>query len=233
MAIFALVHGSMHGGWCWRDLVPELTKRGHAAIAPDLPCEDAQAGLREYADAVEALIEANGPLQDLVLVGHSLGSRTIPAVASRRPGCRMVFLCSAPTGMGLVDTDAFSEMVTPEYAKASLRTRPDGTQRIETSDAKHFFFHDCDAATASWAAKKLRWQGSKPLGEPAFFEDWPDGPMNMILAPEDRVARFEWLADEASRWPLARPPILLPGGHSPMLARPAELAEALLACTDS
>ena len=49
MAVFALVHGSMHGSWCWRELVPLLEQRGHRAVTPDLPCDDVAAGLAEYA----------------------------------------------------------------------------------------------------------------------------------------------------------------------------------------
>ena len=37
MARFLLVHGSNHGRWCWRDLVPELAARRHEPAAVDLP----------------------------------------------------------------------------------------------------------------------------------------------------------------------------------------------------
>ena len=37
MARFLLIHGSCHGAWCWRDLLPELAARGHEARAIDLP----------------------------------------------------------------------------------------------------------------------------------------------------------------------------------------------------
>ena len=37
MAVFILVHGGSHGGWCRNKIVPELESRGHRALAPDLP----------------------------------------------------------------------------------------------------------------------------------------------------------------------------------------------------
>jgi pimeloyl-ACP methyl ester carboxylesterase len=37
MAVFVLVHGGSHGGWCWDKVVPLLEADGHRAIAPDLP----------------------------------------------------------------------------------------------------------------------------------------------------------------------------------------------------
>ncbi len=36
MATFVLVHGAMHGGWCWREVGALLTGRGHRVYAPSL-----------------------------------------------------------------------------------------------------------------------------------------------------------------------------------------------------
>jgi hypothetical protein len=33
---FVLVHGSWHGGWCWRRVADLLEKRGHKVFAPTL-----------------------------------------------------------------------------------------------------------------------------------------------------------------------------------------------------
>jgi pimeloyl-ACP methyl ester carboxylesterase len=228
MSVFVLVHGSMHGSWCWRDLVPELVRRGHRAVTPDLPCDDVGADLQDYAAAVEVALEEACADGDLVLVGHSLGSRTIPIVASRRPGSRMIFLCSVPTDIGPVDPQAFAGMVTEEFAQANFDEREDGAQRLSEACARELFFHDCEAETARWAAGKLRWQGGKPLAEPAPLDIWPDVPLDVILTRDDRVVRFGWVFSEASRWLGAREPTLLSGGHSPFLSRPGELAEALI-----
>ncbi len=230
MANFVLVHGSMHGAWCWRDLVRELEGRGHVVLAPDLPCEDVEAGLGEYADVVEAQLSAIARSEGFVLVGHSLGSRTLPVVAARVPGARMVFLCSAPTALGPVDPEAFSGMVTEAYAAAEFEERPDGARRISKAMARPLFFDDCDEETASWATRQLRWQGSKPLMEASPLADWPDSPMHMIVTRDDRVVRADWLLGEASKWLSESVPVVLPGGHSPMLSRPAVLADALIGC---
>ena len=56
MMTFGLVHGAWHGAWCWRDVIAELEQRGHDAVAPDLPIDDASAGLDDYArEVVRAL----------------------------------------------------------------------------------------------------------------------------------------------------------------------------------
>ena len=227
----------MHGGWCWRDLVPELEKRGHRAVAPDLPCEDVEAGLGAYADAVESALEAaletagdsRGADDDLILVGHSLGCRTIPVVASRRPASRMVFLCCVPTGPAAVDPESFAGMVTDEFRAAEIEVREDGARRMTPESARRVFYHDCDEEIAAWAASRLRFQGSLPLTEAMPFDEWPRVPTRVILTEDDRAIRVEWAIDTASTWLEGRAPILLPGSHSPFFSRPSALADELVA----
>ena len=76
MTTFCLVHGAWHGGWCFERLAPELEARGGRVVAPDLPCEDVEAGVSAYADVVDAAL---GDAEDVVLVGHSLGGLVDPA----------------------------------------------------------------------------------------------------------------------------------------------------------
>ena len=52
MATFALIHGGGDVGWYWHLVEAELRERGHEVVAPDLPCDDDSADLRDYADTV-------------------------------------------------------------------------------------------------------------------------------------------------------------------------------------
>lgn len=36
MATFVLVHGAMHGGWCWGDVRRSLSEGGHDVYTPTL-----------------------------------------------------------------------------------------------------------------------------------------------------------------------------------------------------
>ena len=36
MSTFVLVHGSCHGGWCWKKLTPILRKNQHEVYTPTL-----------------------------------------------------------------------------------------------------------------------------------------------------------------------------------------------------
>lgn len=229
MSVFALVHGSMHGSWCWRDLVPELEARGHRAVCPDLPCEDVSAGPEEYVECVEAALAGS---QDVILVGHSRGGRTLPLLAARRPARAMIFLCCVPTGVGAISAEAFADMVTPEYRDAQAAERADGARRMLAGSARSVFYHDCLPEVAAWAADSLRWQGEWRLVEALPLQSWPDTPLQVILARHDRAVRFAWAQREARRWLGGREPLLLDGDHSPFLSRPAELAELLVGCAN-
>lgn len=93
MSTVVLVHGAWHGAWCWELLVPELERRGHRAIVVDLPCDDRDATLADYADVVAEAMNACSD-GDTVVVGHSLAGHVLPLVAARRPVSRLVFLCA-------------------------------------------------------------------------------------------------------------------------------------------
>jgi pimeloyl-ACP methyl ester carboxylesterase len=82
MATFALIHGAGDARWYWRLVAPELRRRGHDVVAPDLPCNDDSAGLWGYADTVA---EAVGDRRDLVVVAQSSGGFTAPLVLHARP----------------------------------------------------------------------------------------------------------------------------------------------------
>ena len=142
----------------------------------------------------------------------------------------MIFLCSAPTELGPVDAAAFAHMVTDAYADAEFETREDGATRIARDQAGSLFYHDCDEETRRWAVERLRWQGPRPLADPSPLSSWPECAMHMIVATDDRVVRPAWLIEQAPRWLGDAEPILVPGGHSPMLSRPVALADAIESC---
>src|SRR5690606_33607700 len=86
-----------------------------------------------------------------------------------------------------------------------------------------------DVATA--AARRLRPQGWGIADEPCPVAAWPPATYSLVLGTDDRVVSARWARD-AAREVLEVEPVELPGGHAPMLARPAELADALVALAD-
>jgi energy-coupling factor transporter ATP-binding protein EcfA2 len=59
MATFVLVHGSFHGGWCWRLITPILRKLGHAVYTPTLT------GLGERSHLLGCGVDLNTHIEDI------------------------------------------------------------------------------------------------------------------------------------------------------------------------
>ena len=231
--VFGLVHGAWHRGTCWELLAAELDVRGFASVAVDLPADEADAGVADYAaQATAALQGTDGPV---VLVGHSLGGLTIPVVAARRPVALLVYLCAAlpdpgrsfaeqqrdPEGAAMM-TDAYRD----EYRLGQV-VLPDGRTTWPPALAREVFYHDCPPELADRAVALLRPQGTVPMRETTPLTSWPGVPAEYILCRDDRVFAPDWSRRVAADR-LGVTARELPGGHSPFLARPALLADELL-----
>jgi pimeloyl-ACP methyl ester carboxylesterase len=198
MASFSLVHGAWHGGWCWDSVRAELEARGHEVHAPDLPCEDIDAGLEEYAAAV--------PAADVV-VGHSLGGFTIPYVEAHTH----VFLTALVGGTGWTDVfvpgfgderirDAFGRSYYPDAAVA----------------ARELQYPPEQAHLASMLRRQAPYEVEPvAVARPVY-----------VVCTRDAVIRPEWQRHLACDV-LGVEPLELDAGHSPMLERPRELAALL------
>lgn len=71
---FVLVPGAGGSAWFWHPVVAELERRGHAAVAVDLPAQDETAGAQAF---LQTIVAAAGSHQRLVMVGHSLGGFSV------------------------------------------------------------------------------------------------------------------------------------------------------------
>ena len=86
---FVLVHGSWHGGWCWRDVERRLRASGHKVFAPTLTGLAERAHLltravrlSTHVEDVARLIEVE-ELERVSLVGHSYGGLVITHAAMK------------------------------------------------------------------------------------------------------------------------------------------------------
>jgi pimeloyl-ACP methyl ester carboxylesterase len=113
MAIYVLVHGGGHGGWCYQPLARLLRSAGHVVYAPSLT----GLGEREHLFRCDVDLECHitdivkllhfEDLRDVILVGHSYGGMVITGAADRaadRVG-HLVYLDAATpaNGQSLVD----------------------------------------------------------------------------------------------------------------------------------
>jgi pimeloyl-ACP methyl ester carboxylesterase len=220
MTTFGLVHGAWHDATCWEQLRPLLEERGHAVVTPTLPCDDVAASFSDYADvAVAALADAG---DDVVLVGHSLGSETIPIVAARRPVRLLVYL--TPSLQSLPRPEG-----QPTVTRDGLHVPMDGDGRStwEEDEAVRQMYARLEPGVARTLARALRPQAMTFGGAAYPLDAAPDVPAAMIYTTDDELLRPEY-ARWAAEHVLGVEPIELPGGHFPMVERPEEVAELLV-----
>lgn len=226
-----LVHGAWHAGACWQPLVEELEARGRRVVAPDLPCEDPDARLDDYVSAVVDAASVFGD-EPVVVVGHSLGGLTVPLVPARRPVAGIVFVAALLAQPGrpageLEAADAFHPEF-PALAAAHQQAEENGASRWDREGAVAAFYHDVPADRLDHAVGALRLQQWGAVQEPWPAEAYPDVPMRYLACADDRIMSCAWQVGIA-RARLGIDAEVIDGSHSPMLARPAELADRLLA----
>ncbi len=87
MTPVVLVHGGMHGSWCWDPMLPYVKSPVAAVDLPGRGRRPAELSKVTLDDSVNAVLEdadAAG-FERFVLVGHSLGGVTITETAVRHP----------------------------------------------------------------------------------------------------------------------------------------------------
>ena len=92
MSTFVIVPGAWDNPAVVEPLLEPLESAGHTVIVVDLPCDDADATLEQYADAVRTVLPDD--LADVVLVGYSFGGFTASRIAVEHPELPVVYVAA-------------------------------------------------------------------------------------------------------------------------------------------
>jgi pimeloyl-ACP methyl ester carboxylesterase len=224
VSTFALVHGAWHGAWCWERVVGPLTALGHDVVVPELPSEETELGLEDYADAID---RALGDADDVVLVPHSLGGLNGPVVAARRPLKALVYVCALVPEPGLSFSEQLSQSTEQILLFQGGRMVDDRGRSYwgDHDDTVRVMYSDLAPGDAEWAFQRLRPQAQRSQAEPSPAP--PDGlRTESIIGTSDRIVSPVW-SRTVARDRLGAEPVELPTGHFPMITHPELLAESL------
>lgn len=156
---FVLVHGSWHGGWCWREVAEILRAAGHAVFTPTQTGVGERAHLLSDAITLDTFVEdvANvirfEDLHEVVLVGHSFGGNSISGVADRMPERlhHLVYLDS----MILENGQSSFDILPPEVVAARTKAAKDFDGGLSTPPPRIESFGILDPALGTRVAARL------------------------------------------------------------------------------
>jgi len=228
---FVLVHGSWHGGWCWRRVADRLEKRGHKVFAPTLT------GLGERVHLLTPKVDLNThitdvvnlikfeDLYDVVLVGHSYAGCVISGVAEQMlPAISsIVFIDAFLPGNG----ERMLDLTPANLRAAALEAQAKGDAARPIVPAAAFMVNEKDR---DWVNSKLTPQPLGPTFTPNTFTGARDkvARKTYIRAVEYPQPAFDkWLA-QCKADPTWQTFGIEKSGHDIMVDRPDELTEVLI-----
>ena len=231
MARFLLIHGSCHGAWCWRDVLPLLEAAGHEARAIDLPSHGndctpvTEVTLEGYA---RAILDAIG--EPVILVGHSMAGYPISLAADMAPEKveKLVYLCAYVPGPGMSLVEMRKAGPRQPLEGAIVRS-PDGLSfTIHPDRVRDVFYHDCPDEAASFARAHLCPQPVAPQATPVTLtERWDRVERHYIRCSDDRTIPPEYQQTMSAGWPEGQVSTL-PTSHSPFFSAPDMLVRKLI-----
>jgi pimeloyl-ACP methyl ester carboxylesterase len=235
MAVFILVHGGAHGGWCWNKLVPELESRGHRAIAPDLPGmgDDRtpidKVTLSGWGEFVAEIARGTG--EPAVLVGHSRGGPVIGEAAERAPEATLglIYITAVLIPEGISTMGAFAGQAS--YLMEKVTMTADRLAFVFDRDvANKCFYNRAAIADAEAALDRLCPEPIAPNHEPMSVtsERWGRIPRAFIECADDKALPLAFQRRLHEALP-CDPVVTLDSDHSPFLSMPSELADHLTA----
>jgi pimeloyl-ACP methyl ester carboxylesterase len=216
---YVLVPGAGGDGWYWSQVAPLLRDAGHDVVVVDLPAEDDQAGLAEYADVI---VDAIGGRRDVVLAAQSMGAFSAPLACARADVAQLLLLCPMIPFPGETAGEWWDASGQTQAWRANERA--EGRDPDAPFDEREAFFHDVDPALVAEAyARPQQGQADKPFGEPWPLDRWPDVPTRVLVGRDDRLFPYRFLRD-LTLDRLGVEPDVVDAGHLAALSRPRDVA---------
>ncbi|MCB0994292.1 MAG: alpha/beta fold hydrolase [Acidimicrobiales bacterium] len=226
--MYVLIHGGYHGAWCWEPLLPYLRRR---ALAVDLPGRGTHPApldsvtIEASARSVVADVDAAG-FDQVVVVAHSLGGATAPAVA-RLLGDRVRHLVFVSCLLAR-DGESIAQGFPPELMERALeQVQQSGPgSEIDEEHHRHMLCNDLTEQQSRWVLDHV------VPDSPAFFTDpvhW--GSAKALPATYLRLLRDQALPPNMQDVMISRlaqcDVVEIDSGHQVMISQPERLAAVL------
>jgi pimeloyl-ACP methyl ester carboxylesterase len=230
MSDFVLIPGAWLGAWAWKEVIPSLEKRGHSAhpvtltgMGERVHLATKDVGLETAVQDVLNVIKYN-EIDDFVLVGHSFAGKVAAVVADRASERvkKVIYLDSfrpqrVRTPQGSFDpTEDFGPQPPGAFAV------PLGKKTVD------LIGKDVKGKVRAWMMAMATPWPMKMATDPVVLSKNYDGVKEAYVFctltgdPVDDIIAGKW-------GKLQGPYRVMETGHWPMLTKPKELADALIA----
>jgi pimeloyl-ACP methyl ester carboxylesterase len=234
VAVYVLVHGGGHGGWCYQRVARRLREAGHEVHTPTLT------GLGERSHLLHPGIDLDTHIQDVtsvlhhedlrdvVLVGHSYGGMVITGAADRTPDRigRLVYLDAAVPGNGQSLLDIAGPII---EATRPLGSVIDGTEVVLIPFPEAGTFYGVtDPEDVAWMADRLAAHPWKCFEQPLRLTDeaalWAIPQYHIVCTstlPTRDPVQVARARGEGRLWDIDT-------GHDLMITEPKAVTDALI-----
>jgi pimeloyl-ACP methyl ester carboxylesterase len=230
MARFILVHGSWQGAWCWREVIPRLTARGHDAAAIDLPghgSDPAPPGAvtwRDYVGRTLTAISASG--EPPILAGHSMAGAIVREAAGLATApVRAIVSVSSLLPRNGANMLSLVEAFDPEYLAQIIWAEDRRTARLSAEGVRRFAYSGCPQAQVDAALPLLTPEPVEPFETTLRFRD-AGVPHYFIECLQDRIVPLGLQRSMHADFPPDHV-YALDSGHAPYFSTPGELVSIL------
>jgi pimeloyl-ACP methyl ester carboxylesterase len=231
MATFVLVHGAMHGAWCWHKVAARLLAQGHAVVAPDLLGHGIDPTPR-LAVTMDAMVDdlcqrLDAVAEPVVLVGHSLGGAVISNLAERRPEkvAKLVYV----TAFLLASGESTATALAADAFSPHVRVSTDGVWiDVEPSGLKALFYAGCSDDDVALARALLVPEQVAVSAAPVSVSAhrWGRIPRFYVECTRDAALPIAVQRRMQAAWPCVAV-YAVDTDHSPFLSTPDRLAAIL------
>jgi pimeloyl-ACP methyl ester carboxylesterase len=231
MANFVLIHGAMHGGWCWELVAPQLIQHGHRVVAPDLPglggsnVPPAEVTLENWGKFVADIL--NNIPGRTILVGHSLGGIAISQAAEYAPAqvAALVYVTAVLLSDGLASKD-----LPQEKSRVDVTLSADGQTISAAPQAAVAAFYG--NTPASWREAALARLVPQPVAISRMPLQLSAGRYGMVKRAYIECLRDQALTIEVQRKMQSALPCdfiaAIDTDHSPFYSQPETLVKLLM-----
>jgi pimeloyl-ACP methyl ester carboxylesterase len=238
MAIYILVHGACHGGWCWYKVATRLHNKGHKVIAPDLPGSGIdktplkKITFQSYVDCIGNLVDRQS--EPVILVGHSMAGCTISQVAEYKPNRikHLIYVAARllSNGESMLDNAANKALKDTEhglFAQNMVFTKDKSYFYLREDALKDCLYNMCQNEDVTLAKSLLVPQALKPW-IPITISDKNYGgvPRSYIRTRYDMSIPFVMQNSMLKVMPCQKV-MTLDTDHSPFFSMPDELVTCL------